>query len=146
VIREIHGASCRSQATKLGAEIVRLIADEGVQPEQITVLVATSSKASYYRELTSIPLPARVRWATEVHNQPKTVLIETATRFKGLESPIVFLWGIDKVDPSIDRELLYVSLSRAKSKLCLVSTPAACSLIRSFLEDPRTSVPVEAHG
>jgi hypothetical protein len=136
-VQEIHAASCRPQAVKLSAEVVRLISEEGVDPEQIAILVATSAKAAYYKELTSHPLPGRVRWAIEVHGQANTVLVDTAPRFKGLESPVVFLWGIDKVDPSVDRELLYVGLSRAKSKLYLVSTPDACTLVKSHLEDLR---------
>jgi ATP-dependent exoDNAse (exonuclease V) alpha subunit len=70
----------------------------------------------------------------------------TAPRFKGLESPIVFVWGIDKVDPSVDRELLYVSLSRAKSELYLVSTPAVCALIKSHIEDLHAITTVGIHS
>jgi hypothetical protein len=135
-VREIHAASCRPQATKLGAEVVRLISEECVRPEQITILVATTAKASYYNELTSHRLPAGVRWAVETHGQANTILLDTAPRFKGLESPIVFLWGIDQVDTSVDRELLYVSLSRAKSKLYLVSTPDACARVKQ-MRQPR---------
>jgi hypothetical protein len=134
-VREIHAASCRPQAIKIGAEVVRLISEERIRPEQIVILVATSAKAIYYKELTSHPLPAGIQWAIEQHGQANTVLVETAPRFKGLESLIIFLWGIDKVDPSIDRELLYVSLSRAKSRLYLVSTPDACALVKSHIED-----------
>jgi len=138
-VREIHAASCRPQAVKLGAEVVRLISEESVRPEQITTLVATTAKASYYNELTSHRLPSGVRWAVETHGQANTILLDTAPRFKGLESPIIFLWGIDQVDTSLDRELLYISLSRAKSKLYLISTPDACARVRSHVEDLRTN-------
>ena len=144
-IREIHGVSCRPQAARLHAEIVRLISEEGIRAEQIIILVATSSKTAYYKELVSHPLPTGTRWAIEVHGQPNAVLLETSPRFKGLESPIVFLWGIDQVDPFVDRELLYVSLSRAKSKLYLVSAPAACALIRSHVEHLNANVTTCSH-
>ncbi|MEQ1936247.1 MAG: ATP-binding domain-containing protein, partial [Fimbriimonadaceae bacterium] len=36
-------------------------------------------------------------------------------RFKGLESPIVILWGLDSIDKPKRLELLYVGFSRAKS-------------------------------
>ena len=123
----------RSQATKIHAEILRLILQERVPPEQIAVLVATSSKDAYYRELTAHPLPKGTSWAIESHARPSSVLVETAPRFKGLESAIVFLWGIDQVDPVRDCELLYVGLSRAKSALYLVSTQAGCAQIKATI-------------
>ena len=48
--------------------------------------------------------------------------METVRRFKGLEAPIVFLWGADRLQLPDDRELLYVGLSRAKSRLYIVGT------------------------
>lgn len=132
-VHEICATGFRAQATKIHAEILRLLQQEQVPPEQITVLVATSSKEAYYRELTTHPLPKGSVWAIESHAQTNSVLVETAPRFKGLESAIVFLWGIDQVDPIRDCELLYVGLSRAKSALYLVSTPAGCAQIKSSI-------------
>jgi hypothetical protein len=132
-IQEICATGFRAQATKIHAEILRLVQQERVPPEQIAVLVATSSKEAYYRELTAHPLPRWTGWAIESNAQPNSVLVETAPRFKGLESAIVFLWGIDQVDLIRDCELLYVGLSRAKSALYLVSTQAGCAQIKSAL-------------
>ena len=55
-----------------------------------------------------------------------TVLIDTIQRFKGLESPIVILWGLDTIDLSQRQELLYVGMSRAKSLLVIVGSAATC--------------------
>ena len=50
-------------------------------------------------------------------------------RFKGLEVPIILLWGADGLEPTADQEILYVTLSRAKSRLCLVGHETGCRLV-----------------
>lgn len=57
---------------------------------------------------------------------PDSVLVDTVSRFKGLEAAIVFLWGLQEVHPRIDRESLYVGFSRAKSRLYLVGAEQIC--------------------
>jgi superfamily I DNA and RNA helicase len=52
--------------------------------------------------------------------------LETVRRFKGLEADVVFLWGVDALPTSDRREILYVGISRAKSRLTLVGTGEAC--------------------
>ena len=64
---------------------------------------------------------------------PSRLLMETVNRFKGLEAPIVFLWGTDGLDLSKETETLYVGLSRPKSLLILVGQPQTCEAI---LHDP----------
>jgi superfamily I DNA and RNA helicase len=59
------------------------------------------------------------------------VLIDTVQRFKGLEAPIVILWGLDAINLTRSQELLYVGMSRAKSLLVVVGTPATCAAIRA---------------
>jgi len=51
-------------------------------------------------------------------------------RFKGLESPIVFLWGLDTIDLARSEELLYIGMSRAKSLLILVGNAAVVDTVR----------------
>jgi superfamily I DNA/RNA helicase len=41
-------------------------------------------------------------------------------RFKGLESEIVILWGLEAVPTELASELLYVALSRARLRVWLV--------------------------
>lgn len=45
----------------------------------------------------------------------------------GLEAPIVFLCGMEHLSEELDRELIYVGLSRAKSRITLVGTQRAIS-------------------
>jgi len=104
---------------------------EQVSPSDITVLVAGVGKAGYYAEIKDKPLPQSAGWSIEAHRVPDSVLVDTVSRFKGLESTIVFLWGLQGLQPEIDRESLYIGFSRAKSRLYLVGTEQIC---RSFLE------------
>lgn len=63
------------------------------------------------------PLLMGVHWAQERHRVDGVVLLDTVHRYKGLEAGIILLWGFDHLEPDTDREIIYVGLSRAKSRL-----------------------------
>lgn len=120
-----------SQASKINARIVDLIARQGVSPGDITVLVADAlNKTDYYAALRRLPLPKPAIWLEEGVRSETTVLMDTIQRFKGLESPVVILWGLDAIDLLQRQELLYVGMSRAKSVLVMVGRTATCSLLK----------------
>lgn len=131
---ELHfeeSANRDPQATKINALIVDLVAKQGVSPGDITVLIADAlHKAEYYAALRRLPLPRPSSWLEEGVRGPNTVLIDTIQRFKGLESPIVILWGLDTIDLSRNQELLYVGMSRAKSLLVIVGKPETCATFK----------------
>jgi superfamily I DNA and RNA helicase len=52
--------------------------------------------------------------------------MDTVHRYKGLEAAVLFLWGLDELDPRNDREIIYVAFSRAKSRLYLVGREVSC--------------------
>lgn len=87
-------------------------------------------KVDYYAMLKRQPLPRPATWVEEGPRGETTVLIDTVQRFKGLEAPIVILWGLDAINIERSQELLYVAMSRAKSLLVLVARPEACAAIR----------------
>jgi superfamily I DNA and RNA helicase len=123
------------QAAKINARIVDLVARQGVAPSDITVLVADAlRKAEYYAALRRLPLPKPATWLEEGIRRKSAVLIDTIQRFKGLESPIVILWGLDTVDLSRHQELLYVGTSRAKSLLIIVGQMATCEAFKGMLQ------------
>jgi hypothetical protein len=128
-IEVIEAPNIHQQAKKIHNQIVNLIAKEGVSPEDITVLILDNqNKRSYYDSLNSLSLPGSATWLEEDIRDSNNVLLETVHRFKGLESQIVFLWGLSS---SFDKsELLYVGLSRAKSLLYLVGTHDDCERIK----------------
>ena len=121
------------QASKINFRIVDLIAKQKVAPEDITVLIADSlNKAAYYSRLKKLLLPRPAKWLEEGVRGKNTVLIETIQRFKGLESPIVILWGLDTIDLSQRQELLYVGMSRAKSLLIIVGRKDTLAAIKGI--------------
>ncbi len=129
-VEVLAAASVEPQVKKLHRRIVELIDREGVQPEDIVVLVANAyHKSTFYEALRHRPLPGGAQWLEEGEIEPGKVLMETVKRFKGLEAPIVFLWGIDGLNPEKDAETLYVGLSRPKSILGLVGQPDQCETL-----------------
>ena len=121
------------QVSKINAIIVDLIACQGVFPGDITVLIADAlHKVEYYSLLKRLPLPKPAKWLEEGTKDNQTVLLDTIQRFKGLESPIVIVWGLDTIDLSKHPELLYVGMSRAKSKLVVVAKSETCAAVSAI--------------
>ena len=121
-----------AQAKKINARIVDLIAKENVAPEDVVVLIGDAlHKADYYGMLKKFPLPKPAVLAEEGYSHENSVLIDTIQRFKGLESAVVILWGLDGLDLKASEELIYVGMSRAKSILIVVAQPTACDSLES---------------
>lgn len=124
-------ANRNSQAAKINTKIVDLVSRQRVAPSDITVLIADAiRKSEYYETLRQLPLPKPATWLEEGERRDTTVLMDTVQRFKGLESPIVILWGIDFINLTQNEELRYVGISRAKSLLIVVGTSGACDAWR----------------
>ena len=124
-----HAPSRAAQAKKINARIVDLDARQSVSPRDIVVLIVDAvNKASYYAALRRLPLPKPATWLEEGVRNDHTVLMDTVRRFKGLEAPVVILWGLDDIDWERSEELLYVGMSRAKSLLVVVGTSASCAM------------------
>ncbi len=121
-----------AQAERLHAEISRLLKEEKVPPSAIVVLVPSQNKNAYYHLLRARQLPNGIKWAIETHREPQRLLVDTIHRFKGLEAGIIFLWGIDSLEPTRDRETIYVGISRAKSRLYLVGTVSSTHSLLAY--------------
>ncbi len=118
-VQRIGGANQFVQASNIHNRIVQLITKEGIAARDIVVLIMDGRKKfEFYSLLKRKPLPGTAAWAEETESVDGRVLLETVQRFKGLESPIVFLW--DSASNEDSRELSYVGLSRAKSLLFVV--------------------------
>ncbi|MEP1213500.1 MAG: NERD domain-containing protein [Marinobacter sp.] len=119
-----------AQARKIHSRIVDLIDRQKVPPEDITVLIGDAQrKSECYSCLLDLPLPKPASWLVEGHLATDRVLLETVPRFKGLESSVVILWGLDTADLSSNRELLYVGMSRAKSLLIISASAATVDML-----------------
>lgn len=116
-----------NQATKINTKIVQLITQEKVLPSSISVLIVDAiHKEEYCGALERLPLPKNTKFTDDELRTDESILITTVNRFKGLESEIIFLWGMNSIDISEYREHLYVGLSRAKSILFIVGNSEIC--------------------
>ena len=109
----------QSQAAQIHSLVEQLIHDEKVAPDQICVLVAANSCHPYRDALRAQGQPRGAFWSVEKYWQDRGVTVDTVKRFKGLETSIVILWGIEDVAIDIAREMLYVALSRSRSRVWL---------------------------
>lgn len=115
----------KGQNDKRNAKEVGTIGSEA----DICIIVPSQSSQNYSSLMTPYPLPHGIRWAVEEFGAANSICIETMMRFKGLESNYLYFWGADQFDRNVDVELLYVTLSRAKSRLCLVGDQKACAAL-----------------
>ncbi len=128
-IEFISGPTLATQAKRLHAHVVGLLEKQKVRAVDICIIVPSQSSQNYSSLMTPYPLPHGIRWAVEEFGAANSICIETMMRFKGLESNYLYFWGADQFDRNVDVELLYVTLSRAKSRLCLVGDQKACAAL-----------------
>jgi len=133
-IEIIDARSRVRQAKRLHGHLLSLLNVEKIKPECIAVVVPSQSHESFYSLLKEQPLPKSTRWAIEEIGAPDAIRVDTVQRFKGLEASIIYFWGADQMDRERDKELLYVTLTRAKSRLYLVGELLGCQSIVSVEE------------
>lgn len=107
--------SIDKQAQIIDKKIAQLVNEEGMNPKDIAVIVMDN----FYKaeELLNNTRNKKL-WAVKEFSPKTKVLVETAKRFKGLESNIIFLWILDSTQ--MDEKLLYVSISRARFRLFII--------------------------
>jgi hypothetical protein len=104
------------QAQIIDKKISYLISHEGIKPEEISIIVMDNfSEAKSLLKSTK----NKNQWAFKELYPDNKVLVETAKRFKGLESKIIFLWTLDD-SFNLNEKLLYVAISRARFRLWIV--------------------------
>jgi hypothetical protein len=122
-VQVLEASSAEKQAKKIYEQITRLITSEKILPTSITVLIADRIRRNAYQgHLDAYNLPSGVYWGAVEDMDPNNVKVETVARFKGLESDILILWGLDELPESEKKETLYVGLSRAKSLLIICAS------------------------
>ena len=112
LIQFIDKSSLEQQAAEIDKMISKLVNTEKISSEDIAVIIIGSFFQA--QELLSKTKNSHM-WAFKEFSPKSKVLVETAKRFKGLESKLLFLWVID--EQKVDEKLLYVSISRARLRL-----------------------------
>jgi superfamily I DNA and RNA helicase len=126
----VSAPTINAQAWAIQKQLNKLLIDEHVRAMDLVILVVDgSNKNAFYGTLETIPLPLGLRWSFEQHTAGNALLVETVSRFKGLERAGILLWVPEPCSPQSLAELLYVGSSRAKSLLRVVGTMAGCAWV-----------------
>jgi len=116
-VHYITSDSLEKQALLIDKKVNQLINMENILPKDIAVIIIGDySHAEALLKTTK----NNYIWAFKDFEPQKHVLVETAKRFKGLESPIILLWITDPY--TTDEKLLYVSISRARFRIWIVGS------------------------
>lgn len=111
-------AACFSILRK---EIQKLVVNEQIDPEDITVLTFKSKSKSWLNQLT-VPNIKLSFFEDEVMDEH--IRIETVRRFKGMESKVVIVTEMNDdrstQDETLFHEMCYVSFSRATNHLIVI--------------------------
>lgn len=131
-IDTLSAPSLTAQGSAVHARVVALLDIEKVGAGQVAVVICGEPKERYYALLEATSLPQGTRWVVEGAASDHGVRIETVRRFKGLEADVVYLWGIDSLPTRDEQEVLYVGISRAKSRLTIVGSAESCRRVMSL--------------
>lgn len=126
-----HARTPQVQADEVAKRVHQWLKVEGIEAQDVTVLVASRPKATCYALLEQRNDAAGASWAIEDHSGCRAVLVDTVGRFKGLESQAVVLWIGDEVVDEAMWETAYVGLTRAKSLLAVIGSARALDLIKN---------------
>lgn len=111
---------------QVSQQVTRLIEDERMAPEDMAVLFPSEKEAEEFapdRRLGNLQV---VRCDEE---RNRKVVVDSAGRFKGLESPVVIVAATSRT--VADREMPYVALSRARTLLIVVGSRRVLDRMRS---------------
>jgi hypothetical protein len=123
-----------AQADAVCRRVRQWVTVEGLDAHDIAVLVAKRPKGYCYELLQPRLDAAGVRWVNETHGVAGAVLLDTFSRFKGLEAQAIVLWLGDEVVDEETWETVYVGATRAKSLLTVVGTHRALRAVREFVQ------------
>lgn len=132
-VERIIASDMEKQANSIGSVITKLVAEEGVAPHEIAILLCDArDRLARERVLQKLPLPKSVKLGRMEDYGPGCLTVDTVARFKGLERAVIICWAFDSCDVDRDRETLYVGMSRAKSALFVCGTNEACDRVLSI--------------
>ena len=111
-----------SQRDALQTVLSRLAAESGIGAEDVIILSRyrlEQSAAGGLVDTASFRIRS-VEQAPPKHGRIPTFCFATAQAFKGMESKVIVLCDVDRIDSDDDRSLLYVAMSRARSLLTVL--------------------------
>lgn len=130
----IVAGDAREQARALSRVLHRLIREESVAPGTIAVLVSSRQAVP---ELVEDGRIGAFEVTTQHDDGTERVLIESVTRFKGLERDVVILMRLDPVEYLEYEPMLYVAASRARLHLVVIGDEALVERFRGGMDSAR---------
>ena len=119
-VKKICEKSLKAQKDYILSMLDKLIFEEKLKPDDITILIAKSTDfAGHFEQL--LQANSTHRFAQQEFKEEHTIRVSTIKRFKGLESSALIIWGLDDLPEHESKELSYVGISRAKSLCYLVN-------------------------
>jgi hypothetical protein len=111
-----------SQAVALQALLSNLVIDSTIAPEDVILLSKHRLEQSAAGRVADSPAfrIQAVEGAYTKDRRKPVFLFATAQAFKGMESKVVILCDVDRLESDNDRSLLYVAMSRARSLLTVL--------------------------
>ncbi len=139
---DIHGLEVKwataeseeAQADAICRQVRHWVGDDGLEAHDAAVLLAKQPKSRCYELLQPRLVAASIQHVIESHGVGGSVLLDTFSRFKGLEAQAVVLWLGDEVIDAKTWETVYVGATRAKSLLTVVGTNRALTAVRQFAQ------------
>ena len=131
----------QSQMGALEKVLSRLASESEIKPEDIIILSKQRLEQSVAGKVTNSAL-FRLQSVDNGALKPgrlPTFRFATAQAFKGMESKVVVLCDVDRIESDSDRSLLYVAMSRARSMLTVLlhvrTKPAVQEAFRKRLSE-----------
>lgn len=115
-------SDAESQRSALEKVLSRLASEPGIAPDDVVILSRHRLDQSAAGKLVDSAL-FRIRSVEQfasTDSRIPTFRFATAAAFKGMESKIVVLCDVDRIETDEDRSLLYVAMSRARSLLTVL--------------------------
>ena len=112
----------QSQIATLEKVLSRFAGERDIVPEDVIILSRQRLEQSAAGRVANSALfrVQSVDQGTPKHGHVPTFRFATAQAFKGMESKIVVLCDVDRMESDSDRSLLYVAMSRARSLLTVL--------------------------
>lgn len=115
----VKASSVNEQVEAMFKIINDLYNKDSVDLRKIVVLIANSNNYQYSYNLLS--KNKKINFHTNEFDIENSILVSTIKMFKGLESDILIIWGLNDLPASESKQLNYVGISRAKSICYLVN-------------------------
>ena len=129
-IETLIATDITSQAKKIQGFVAKLITSEKIPYVSIAVLIADRKKRKAYETaLARLALPSGLKLGNVDSSSSNTVTLESVARYKGLESQVIILWGLDHLLSEDKSKSLYIGISRAKSILAICGQEETCTSV-----------------